>query len=936
MRRGTQGRGAAAAAVLAALWCAAAPAAWAAATRSPPPGPPNAPAADLAAAVAPAVAAGATVSVAVLPAAGGQPVTGVNPDLRLAPGVAWGAVTAAVALWHLGPTFSVRTLVEAPAPRHGTVLGNLVLVGGGDPTLDDARLAALARNVAERVRTVTGGVLADAARFAYPLVPAGWPVGLLTAAQVPAPAALSVDGGAVTVTVTPGARPGAPAQVQEAPAPLVPLAGGVRTSPAGSGAAPSPTVAYDAAAGAIRLSGSVPVGAAPYTSAVFPPGAARLAAAAFARDLMADGVRLSGGVGAGAPVSGAVPLASVASPPLARWLSALWGSAGAAPSPLAAEDLFRLLCRPTDAAPCGTDADAAVVDAFLSAIGLGGGAVAADGSGLSQRDLASAHVLARALQVAGWHAWGQALVDSLPSLAPSLAGSPAGSTGVWGAAGDRLSLLARVPVAGGKVRIVALLAAGLPSPTAAAVLAERVLQAAAGGHPLPAPRLPAAAADLLPGGGGPVLKALDGAGPGAVAALTVWPVGARLPAWNLRGAALLPVTGATGALVAAAALSAAGPAHLTTRVVVDGTFAGSTLNGSIGLVGGFDPTLDAAGLASLAREVAGLGVRRVTAGVVVDDLALPPTVPPTWPWEEVGGTAAAGDALSAGGGLFSLAVLPGARPGSRAVVQVVPASTPVFVHDQARTVAGDGQSLAVWPDPISGHLVVTGTIGAGRRLEVVFLRTAPDPALAAGRLFLQDLRQAGVDVRGGVARAAVPDVAPTLAALPGPGFAALTDSLLADPTPAAAWDEAAILGGALRGVAGGQAVAAALARTQAFWARAGAGAPPPVLTDPVGVGGDDRMATYGCAEALATMAANTGVDSQLPLLLPLLPTGVAGQGVRAVVGTAPGQGWLAGYVIAGGRPSLALCASLSSLTRPAGPLLVRIAQAVAAWTPPRA
>ncbi|HEX6141620.1 MAG TPA: D-alanyl-D-alanine carboxypeptidase [Geminicoccaceae bacterium] len=75
----------------------------------------------------------------------GQPLAELNPDLPLIPASTAKLATALVALDVLGPDHRYRTDVLTTGPvRDGTLEGDLVLRGGGDPSLDVADLLDLA------------------------------------------------------------------------------------------------------------------------------------------------------------------------------------------------------------------------------------------------------------------------------------------------------------------------------------------------------------------------------------------------------------------------------------------------------------------------------------------------------------------------------------------------------------------------------------------------------------------------------------------------------------------------------------------------------------------------------------------------------------------------------------------------------------------------
>jgi serine-type D-Ala-D-Ala carboxypeptidase/endopeptidase (penicillin-binding protein 4) len=97
------------------------------------------------------------------------------------------AVTYA-ALVELGPSFRMRTdlLGEGRLGAGGTWVGNLILKGGGDPTLDADGLAELARDLrAGGIRRVTGNLVADESWFDTRRGGPGWKPWFVTGESKP-------------------------------------------------------------------------------------------------------------------------------------------------------------------------------------------------------------------------------------------------------------------------------------------------------------------------------------------------------------------------------------------------------------------------------------------------------------------------------------------------------------------------------------------------------------------------------------------------------------------------------------------------------------------------------------------------------------------------------------------------------------------------------
>ena len=125
----------------------------------------------------------------------GVPVGSGNAELGVIPASVQKVVVAAVALEVLGPEFRYTTQVRAPAPVEGVVVGDLFLVGGGDPvlsgdwyptsnlerfpvfnhtSLDDLADAVVAAGVSR----VEGDVVGDGSRYDDEWYAPGWAPGV--------------------------------------------------------------------------------------------------------------------------------------------------------------------------------------------------------------------------------------------------------------------------------------------------------------------------------------------------------------------------------------------------------------------------------------------------------------------------------------------------------------------------------------------------------------------------------------------------------------------------------------------------------------------------------------------------------------------------------------------------------------------------------------
>lgn len=109
------------------------------------------------------------VSVRLIDLASGDILADRLPDRQMMPASVTKAVTALYALDHLGADhrFATRILGTGPV-REGVVQGDLVLAGGGDPTLDTAALDAMvARMEAQGINAITGRLKVWAGALPY-------------------------------------------------------------------------------------------------------------------------------------------------------------------------------------------------------------------------------------------------------------------------------------------------------------------------------------------------------------------------------------------------------------------------------------------------------------------------------------------------------------------------------------------------------------------------------------------------------------------------------------------------------------------------------------------------------------------------------------------------------------------------------------------------
>jgi D-alanyl-D-alanine carboxypeptidase/D-alanyl-D-alanine-endopeptidase (penicillin-binding protein 4) len=152
----------------------------------------------------------------------GDTLFSYRADRRFVPASNAKLFTTAAALHYLGPDFRFVTVLFPSGPvRNGTLYGDLVLYGTGDPTfgLDTAGLAPFADSVVlAGIRRIRGDVVGDASFLGGELVGPGWSPDNLDQAFAAPPSALGAAENHIRITVEPGTRAGDPARVTVEPA----------------------------------------------------------------------------------------------------------------------------------------------------------------------------------------------------------------------------------------------------------------------------------------------------------------------------------------------------------------------------------------------------------------------------------------------------------------------------------------------------------------------------------------------------------------------------------------------------------------------------------------------------------------------------------------------------------------------------------------------
>ncbi len=343
-------------------------------------------------------------------------------ELNVEPASVMKLVTTAAALDLLGPERRFETTLESAAhvDGMGRLLGDLYLVGGGDPNLSGRffggdRLAPfrfLARQLAEAgIRRVEGRVVGHEGLFRGERRPEGWDWEDLVWWYGSEVSALAFNDNAADLTAAPGDRVGAPLLVEARPQTrYFHVSSTATTGPAGT--KDELRLVRELGSNAITLSGRHSKTAKRWKGRVALENPALYAATVFAEVLESEGIRVSGGV---TTASDPLPdsrrrLARHEGPPLRQVVAAVNKES----LNLHAEMLLRHLGVDRGGEDTLESAREVVGD-FLARLGVEAESWhVQDGSGLSQSNLVTSRGLCQLLVAMHRHPAGDVFRDSLP------------------------------------------------------------------------------------------------------------------------------------------------------------------------------------------------------------------------------------------------------------------------------------------------------------------------------------------------------------------------------------------------------------------------------------------------------------------------------------------------------------------------------------------
>lgn len=239
-------------------------------------------------------------SVLVAPAEPGDDLYSLNAEKLMMPGSVMKIVTVAAAAEVLGWEHQFETQIAAVAPvDHGVLRGDLVVIGGGDPSISERNdvpgtLRALARQVREAgITRVEGGIIGHDDLFDDHGFGDGWTLDNLPYGYAAAVSALEYNEGSVDLAIRAGTAAGQPVVIE-----VRPEGGGlqidnrlVTVAESGTGML---TLRRLPGSPRIIVQGQIPANAAPFVRTASVDNPTAFFVSAFRAALVAEGIQVSG------------------------------------------------------------------------------------------------------------------------------------------------------------------------------------------------------------------------------------------------------------------------------------------------------------------------------------------------------------------------------------------------------------------------------------------------------------------------------------------------------------------------------------------------------------------------------------------------------------------------------------------------------------------
>ena len=337
----------------------------------------------------------------------GETLYSLNPGTFLMPASNMKVVTMAAAAERLGWAFTFTTKVVATGPVEAGVLkGDLVVIGGGDPSLGGRPTEgpSIVERWADQIRAkgitrIEGRIVGFDNVFDDEGLGQGWAWDYLAYDYATPVSGLDFNENVVRLSFTPGSAAGDPVAVTARPD-----GGGLTIEAAVTTAATDGTsdvhVVRHPGSRTLGVTGSVPAGKTDVTQSVSVENPTEFMVSAFRHAILGRGIEVAGGaidadaLPAPPDVTGAETLVSHTSPPLSEIGKVLLKAS----QNLYADALLKAIGRPADGGPATTREGRKVLSEVLQGWGVAPEQyLQADGSGLSRYNYLTADVLVTVL-----------------------------------------------------------------------------------------------------------------------------------------------------------------------------------------------------------------------------------------------------------------------------------------------------------------------------------------------------------------------------------------------------------------------------------------------------------------------------------------------------------------------------------------------------------